>query len=156
MENLIILHLIQTFRLEKCLLPDDDSCDVQSNGEEDKKVLDTFIWQRGIAVAENDMSYSQAKLEIEQELRKCEFKKDKIILERMLKTKDLPVTILKNIRDQIMLYHLDTCIIDEFVPNYKYQIDAESSPRLKKALIKHNTSPPDYKSPYVCQRHKFC
>ena len=138
MENVIILHLIQTYLLEDCLSHEDNSWNFQFKGEADRKIADELFWQLARDVRWNRLPYLQAKTKILQEIRKCEFKKDIIILEKVLKTRNLPLVILRNIRDEIMFYKLDSAIIDEFPPMRTLNIDTQGSPRLTRALRKHN------------------
>ena len=141
MENLkilILLHLIEAFHLQNCILHEDDSWNFENKGETDKKIPDSLFLELGELVISQEKSYLQAKSEIQQALWKCPFEKDKILLQRKLKTSDLPSTVLKDLRDQIMFYLFDSHILSMFIPYDLYQIEAESSPRLKRLTIKHN------------------
>ena len=142
-----MLFLIETFRLQDCLLhEDDDSWNFQFKGETDKKVPTEWFNELAEAVFNNTKPYLQARSEIEQELRKCPFEKDKIMIIKMLKplkTNLLPGIILRNLRDEIMFNHLDTLILDQLKYkryNRTYNIkDTKISHRLARDIARHNS-----------------
>ena len=142
-----MLFLIETYRLQDCLLQD-DSWNCQNQGETDNKLPDEWFDRLAEAVVDNKKTYLEARHEIEQALRKCPFEKDKLMLVKMLKPNPLsnflPEIILRNLRDQIMFNYLDTLILDSL--SYKrqgrtYNIEnTEISPRLTRDIARHNNN----------------
>ena len=148
MENLIMLLLIETYRMQDSLLHEDESWNCQFAGETDKKFPHEWVDELAEAVVDHKKTYLDARSEIEQALRKCPFEKDEILIKKLMKpnpqTNLLPETTLKSLRDQIMFYFLDTLILDSLSykrHNRTYHIKDLSqtmSPRLARDIAQHN------------------
>ncbi len=141
MEALIFLHMIEAFGLKKSILhPDDSPYDHQYPANMvDKKVEDGIIWDLADGIIKGRMTYSDAKTLLERNLNQSPFIKDVHILENKLNV-ILPLTVLKQLRNEIIFYRLDSDIIDTLEWRYDevHPIDAMSSPRLHNYITNHN------------------
>ncbi len=143
LQTLITLHLIEKFKLHGCLLNEEDSWNFQYPGETDCKISDVILEDLAMEVYHGGCSYLEAKLLLNNWLMECSFEKDIVLLKKLLNTDYLPVIFLRNIRDELIYFEFDFYIIKRmrdgiFSRRECHHIDPETSPRLKRAIVKHN------------------
>ena len=115
-------------------------------GETDQKIPDTTLSALASNVYDNHTRYLEAKKLIAHWLIECTFEKDIVLLQKLLKTSFIPMSILRNIRDEIVYLQFDNYIIQNiriasiYNGSFEecYSIDLQSSPRLKNFIRKHN------------------
>ena len=141
MEALFFVHLIEALGLKKSILhPDDSPNDAEYPADMvDKKISDGIIWDLADKIIKEKMTYPDAKTFLESTLNRMPLIKDVEILENKLNV-ILPLTVLQQLRNEIIFYRLDTDIIDTLEWRYDevHQIDARSSPRLQNYVTSHN------------------
>ena len=141
MEMLFFVHLIEAFGLKKSILhPEDSPYDAEYPADMvDKKISDGIIWDLADKIIKEKMTYPDAKTFLESTLNRMPLIKDVEILENKLNV-ILPLTVLQQLRNEIIYYRLDTDIIDTLEWRYDevHQIDARSSSRLQNYITRHN------------------
>ena len=150
LQTLIILHLIEKFKLHDCLLNEEDSWNFQYPGETDRKLSDVFLEDLAMEVYHGGCSYLEAKLQIDNLLMECSFDKDILLLKKLLNQLYMPVIFLRNIRDELIYFHFDYYIIKRirdgiFSRKECHHKDPQISTRLKRAIAKHNKQCVDLK-----------
>ena len=141
MEMLFFVHLIEAFGLKKSILHPEDSMNDSEYPADmvDKKVGDGIISDLADKIIKEKMTYQDAKNYLDTHLNAIPFIKDVAILETKLNV-ILPLTVLKQLRNEIIFYRLDTDILETLEWRYDevHEIDASSSPRLQNYITSHN------------------
>jgi hypothetical protein len=141
METIIFLHLIEFFGLQNSILHPEDSplAYEYPAGLVDKKIGYMVIWDLADRIFHQGISYQDTRDLLERKLCEIPMIKDVPILEKKLHSM-LPLTLLKSLRNEIIMYQLDNEIIAtiELRNDEVHIIDARSSPRLHKYVTNHN------------------
>jgi hypothetical protein len=141
MGALFFLHMIEALGLKKSILhPDDSPNDAEYPADMvDKKISDGIIWDLADRIIKGKMTYPDAKNYLNKQLDEILILKDVSILENKINV-ILPLTVLKQLRNEIIFYRLDTDILETLDWRYDevHEIDASSSPRLQNYITSHN------------------